>query len=797
MRLTLRTLLAYMDEILEPADREELTKKIESSDFANDLIHRTKDTTRRLRLSAPQVLGTGMGLDPNTVAEYLDNMLPPDSVADFERICLESDVHLAEVASCHHVLTMVLGEPAEVDAAARQRMYSMPAEIEQRKQLRVESAHVPAGAASAAAVSSLASDQAASRQPVRQVHDVEVPDYLRASASSTIRWALAGLAAVLLISITAVLFSGASGWFGGEDELADNSAATAALGPSEPDTNETQEDVATSIAANEPSPGVEPSEIDSASGSSVADAPPPFLIPGMGGTSLSDSATVAGSPPQTNSSPVGFTDSSDYQVTASDAANRYGYDSVDTAPAAPTDDTGTMDESHAPLASDESGAAGSAIDENSGESMRIASNATVSAMDGSASLPGDSEGAIVAEETVESIDVVPELGTYLDAKNILLRYDAEEGAWFRMTPRSAILAGDRMLAMPAFYPRITLSSGLHLKLAGGTQVSLEAAPMTASGDASDTSVGVPDLKVAYGRVVLVNTANEENQVTLSIGETKANVRLVPNATLAVEVEPRYVPGRDPRSDSSSMAVRLYVREGSVDWTVAEESQTITSPSRWSVVDGHLAALNTDAAFPDWIDHEPVQQRSEQLYGVPTVEQSLDELRPVENQLLELYQASRRREVKSLVAKSSVYVGQFVPFVEALRDSEQKATWKTQIDTLRSAMALGPDSADRVRQTLVDQRGDAAARDLYEMLCGYSADQVGQSPEEVAAGPIVRLIDWVEDDSLDYRVLAVQNLAEITGKRLLSNPAASPSERAQGARRWRDRLKSGELTPVTD
>src|SRR5260370_14653797 len=125
MRLTLRTLLAYRDDIHELSKAKEIGDKLNEGSFASSLVSRIREVMRRRRLTAPTLSGPGMGIDPNTVAEYLDNTLAPDGVADVEKICLESDIHLAEAAACHQILTLALGEPVEISPQTRDRMYAL------------------------------------------------------------------------------------------------------------------------------------------------------------------------------------------------------------------------------------------------------------------------------------------------------------------------------------------------------------------------------------------------------------------------------------------------------------------------------------------------------------------------------------------------------------------------------------------------------------------------------------------------------------------------------------------------
>jgi hypothetical protein len=124
VRLTLRTLLAYLDDTLGANEIKGIGEKVAESDAAQELIARIKQVTRRRRLTTPPASGPE-AFDPNDVAEYLDNELEGDRIAKVEKQCLESDVHLAEIAACHQILTLVLGEPALVPPKAKERMYKL------------------------------------------------------------------------------------------------------------------------------------------------------------------------------------------------------------------------------------------------------------------------------------------------------------------------------------------------------------------------------------------------------------------------------------------------------------------------------------------------------------------------------------------------------------------------------------------------------------------------------------------------------------------------------------------------
>ncbi len=123
--LTLRTLLAYLDDTLPPADAKVIGQKLAENEEARQLADRIRVLVRKRSLSTPTSGPDGSPTDPNTVAAYLSDRLSPDQVKKFETFSLESDVSLAELAACHQILTLLLSDQVRVPPSAYKRMYGL------------------------------------------------------------------------------------------------------------------------------------------------------------------------------------------------------------------------------------------------------------------------------------------------------------------------------------------------------------------------------------------------------------------------------------------------------------------------------------------------------------------------------------------------------------------------------------------------------------------------------------------------------------------------------------------------
>ncbi len=784
MRLTLRTLLAYTDDILEPADHEELGKKIEASDFATELIHRSRDTVRRLRLGAPDVLaGEGDGdedvldsisvADANAVAEYLDNTLPAGDVADFERICLEpgneADMHLAEVASCHHVLTMVLGEAAEIDMDVRRRMYELPEKLARGQKLRIEPGHAaPPQSAPVQAPPPKAPTPVAAPPAAAQVEVVtsELPDYLRAAAVQRRRgkrWAI--IAALLAVA------GGIVGFFVSAEFVETKvPAGLLAQGELELSTGEL-----TIEGAGDPESGAQ------AASEGQSDVKVVPLVPERDSEAP---AFTEPAPVPTPKDTVGADQSPlDLDTKFPEVAPKTTDDdpkspakmAVKPSPAAPDDLSGIF------LGDD-------AKDDD----------AKTAVPGGEEKAPGvvtteeepDREVAAIDEESPSTEGPV-QLGNYSGNNDVLLRYDLSGDKWVRLPPRSAVSSGDSLLALPRYRPHVVLAD-VNAYLSGGTRVDLPLAKSGVGDERADL-----ELSIVYGRMLL-NAGLKGSHVALHVGEEVRHLRLGGSASLAIEVRRVFIPGSNNEQESSPVEATWYLTSGEIDWPAAVgDSLSIQAPATWNTVDGIDGLPQPFKQLPEWIDREPLTDL--QRRARDTLAEELAPGEPVGLRLLELNdkrERGRRSEVRTLAAASSAYVGEFEPFVKALSDKDQRRAWETHIQTLRQALALSPDIAAKVRKAFVGLRGEQAAGDLMEMVAGYNREAIGETREAVQEGAIAKLIRRLESDSLDYRVLAIYNLNEIYGTTSLKGfrPDDSSTRRKVALAKIRESLQANELVP---
>ncbi len=771
MRLTLRTMLAYLDDLLEPADRADIGKKLADSEFAQQLVERIRNRSRNPRLGSPKLSGKGMALDPNTVAEYLDNTLAAERVPEFEKMCLppaeagqdlvESDVYLAEVAACHQILAMVLGQPAQVDPQMKRQMYGIinqaPPAVPERM------------TADAAEEIGLEHEDERVR-PAR--HRPEIPDYLRDRGPRS-SWkpiiAAIVLFALLVGAITMAL--GPIDQLLGLNQPAKNTVANNA-NPAKEQPVAAAEQPGDRGAAAAPGNGAASEAADAATAGSanpasvVRDRPAnsPTAPPTAGSAEPSSVPPASGDARLPAESHLAASTSGP-NVTASGSGNSVESGNPPPLPqpsVSPADAKSTSD--------------------HSVEGMRsAASNVAPTPNDATLSPPvAPTASPATVPNTTPPVDETP-LGKVVLGKDVvLLKFDPASSHWMRLPAGSAVSGGDQLLVLPTYRPTITLSVGITLQVPSETMLTLGAA----------NSEGVPSIKILYGRLVAMTTGKAGARLRIDVGANSGVITFTDaDALLGIEVHRYFLAGVNPELEEPHVAAALYAASGHADWTGQDGSTAnLTAPQRWPLTppmpDVPTVDANSPAAIPKWISGD--QLNANDARASEALATLLDADKPLMIALREMA-THRRVEYRAFAAQCLAILDQFEPLVSMLTDPEQRPMWPLEIQSIKAALARSPATAAAVREAFQKQRGDEAGKDLYRMFLGYTKDQL-------RAGEAARLVEYLDHDNLDFRVLAFTNLQQITGKSFLYQPDATAAAREQPFKRWQDALRTGAIVP---
>ncbi len=827
MRLTLRTLLAYLDDILEPSQTKEIGSKITESKFASDLVERIRDVMRRRRLSAPEVEQIDGSLDANVMAAYLDNTLAPDKVTDVEKVCLESDVHLAEAAASHQILTMVLGEPVEIAPDSRRRMYGLVSQGSGDNHA-VMAANQPAAASADRDELDDMPTPVQSQERTEKIDSV-LPDYLRQPPFW--RRALVVSVPVALALVFALLYVTDQSnnlrlphWLGGADTNAEKIAAMDRPRPEHDNSTKPLKG-----GAAQPAHVALANAADAtAAGGAAAKlpvAPTTGLSPAATATETkTDTKTAA-----TQTKPV-VPDSNPF-----DALNEPMVDAPDTGaattpklpvaatpagplPAVPTSTNPTQSPAAVPAKTPSDTTTkvappplvASTSNAKTGRAVPAPPVPGIPGLDPKPALPVSADAAKPEKTTPEApLDV-----KLVSKAGVLLGYDPNRDDWFVLERPSLKLpapaeearakgdgsnelvsptppvpmAGERradLLAAPEpFDSQLDIGDGLcRMWIIGGSS-----ARLLAPGGASRFGI-----EVREGKIVLRSGAPSTGSykplvITVVVsGEQWQLEFLRPETQCGIDITPLY-PNR-PGQEAKEVSYRggLYVVSGEARFTEAKGRQGTLVAGTWlSLKPGDLAVA-TDLSGtsyrgkgpnPGWLTPEthripPSQTRIAHDFGEGFLADQ-----PISLSIGTVAKSDKNPKISELAAKTLALTRQYPTLVEVLAQVQHDEAVDAAAKGLRAWLPLSPNNVTLLQKELSTVYVPTVEDIVLRLLWGYNDDDA-RSLETSK-----QLVEWLDSDKLPIRVLAIQQISELTrGQTLRYRAGMKSSERKACKRQW--------------
>ena len=745
MRLTLRTLLAYMDDILEPSQAKEIGLKISESAYASDLTKRIREVMRRRRISAPDLDGSGQGIDANVVSEYLDNVLSPEAVTEIEKICLDSDVQLAEAAACHQILTLVMGDPIEVSEATRHRMYALgPASVEAAAPAVGKVEVAPAEPVSAPVASPAASGD---------FHST-VPDYLKRKpiwqrfAPFLLATSVIAIWLALVLSDQTILPSADEG-----EEVAavDGDASVPEPGDNQP--APTPEDTT-------PGPVPTPNQNEG------IDPEPPADEPGTGLTSIPGSGTsakpTAGSGDSIPTTQPGGGQPAAGQPTTGDNTTE------PVTPAVPSVATTGTDATNTPTTPDAGSASGT--------------------------------GEEPATPAVASELAAPPLVNETE-QDVVLSMDVDSGEWAPVA-RDTRLETGKTVAVPEPFRatlriegvecQIHLPGGSRVKYFGGTDAG-----------AAGFDIGTGHLILAgVGLPIKKPGTDEAFAFGLRMGGKLFRVELLSDdAVCGFEVIPRQP--TEPLEDLGNIRCEasVFVSSGAVRVSDGQRVVSVKSGQSFPLISLKLtpeSAPDSDAAasvqqptdvalMPNWMQlgappSTVISSRYRNQFKAAFVANE-----PVEANIAPLIRDPDAR-LAEMAVNCLALIEDLTYMVSALQQSDHQECRIAVINGIRDWLPTAPGNDDILQEELNRYFPDSEASMIHRMLQGYSS---ADANNQFTA---LNLVDALAHEHIAIRELGFYYIRQLSTRKFDYQPNASARERAASIKRLREQVSREQKLP---
>ena len=752
MRLTLRTLLAYRDGVLDPKDAAILEAKIQESSTAQQISQRLELDMRNRKIAPIPVDAREFGFEANRVAEFLDDTIATETLPEMERQCLENSMLLCEIGCCHQILSRALTIPATIPNSLRQRVRNLTSQpishsgnltriLEKHGQLRrFDPANVPLANATATAsanrsdsresISSLKIPGSELRPSGIELNDGlgrQVPEYLIGSDRTWMKRA----AAVSLLLIALVL------------------VGAYAIGPI----------------------GRVQALLKKADRSNSADQTTPAVVPAEAKApkdeSPQDENKVDAPKPQQDAPKI------DVPPTNESIAQP--------APAEPavTGDAVTDDAMAAGV--EDSASPPKVIAETPNMSMEKEKE-TVGSNDLETSRPEPSS----ASPRMQWLPLTKESGA-----SIVLQRTVDPqtnvASWVRMNAGQFTEVGQRLVVPPLQRTEINIEPGLRWLSASENVLELLPSQET-------SSTQRPRIAFTSGKAI-VFAAPGALSLELECHGIGITIQFAqPDSSMAIEVVTALVPVEEAALADGKLAttsvVRLFSIEGELKYTIARGNVPNATSDQGTLSVGQYIQVETGKEIaqkelketPNWFRSSA--DRPIDLLAIADFQKVMSECpaNEIESELQKLT-GRRQAEMVAIASRTRMMLGDYSQLFSAdgvFNRKDLRIHWQTLLGQLIQSLGLEPNRARFVERIREDLPG--RANSILTLL-------VPKSQSQLAAGADKLLVESLSSSFVDERILAIQQLVSITSKSLGYQADKNPTDSIPA---WRKALSKNEI-----